>query len=278
MPNRLNVDGVRGNAVEEHMFFPVASAIVIAVGDLLWWDTANSTVKAASSFTWDTSDVITRQKFRRYFAGVALAPHRSDEGATLLPVATLCQATVTNTSATPIFGNLVGPEDAASLLIDQKVVVVQNPSEAIGMVNKNYSAAQTTIQCILRGNVQGMLPFGDQREETKMIAAFPTQTAADKMTDIPAGKLFGGAVELLAMFSYNTVATTVQSAIMNLEKNTTNLADHTVAVGAIGVYTETDLSADSNRKYDVNDNVSIELSQASTAGAVILGVRYRRLS
>lgn len=58
---------------------PVASATVIAIGDLLWYDTSDDTLKPASDFTWTTDLATTQAGFSAAFAGVARSASAAGE-------------------------------------------------------------------------------------------------------------------------------------------------------------------------------------------------------
>lgn len=273
-----NVLQLRGMPFEEVQFFPISADIVIAVGDFVWWD--GTTVRAASAFTWDTSDVITRKQFKQKFAGIAKDAHRSGDAAGLFAVVVSAEIIVTLTSGTPSLGTMIAPEDASSLLIDQKAVLVQDPAEAIGVVSRARGASSTEVYAIIAGTISGVLArliSGQHMTYSQYISVAAT---GDKITNIPAWKLFGGAVEILAL-GFIEVTACSDETIMNLEKSTTDFAALTIPTsgGAIGRYTEADMSADASRVLGPTDNISLEVSDAGAASSAgIAVIRYRRLS
>lgn len=267
---------------QEHRFpFPVSADIVIEAGDFVYYD--GTTIKAASSFTYDTSDKLTRQKFRRQFAGVALTPHRVGDPAGILQVATICEGDIDAVSGSPVFGDCVGLDvDATPLLEDQKVELVKDAQEAIGQVIRHYGTSITKTRILVQGMKAGLKAADYNDVLVKDIyTGIVTGGAIDLLTNAPARNIFGGAVEILAVGFRETIAITTKPAIFNLEKGTTNLASLTVPVtgAAIGRVTETSMEADSSRVFEPDSNISLEMSgTAPGAGSGTVYVRYRKLS
>jgi hypothetical protein len=275
MPNIVVDNNVE---IRERAFFPVALNQVIAVGDLVWFD--GTTLKSAADFTWDTSDAKTRRKIKKDFAGVALDAHRNGDLAGILPVAVVCEADASAASSSPTFPGLIGiAGDGAAALINQKVILVTDPREAIGAVLRKYTS-QTTLRVMISGNQAGIR--GHTYADAKVLTLpAPILTAiVDLLTDIPVSQLFGGAVEILAFgFVVTTIIAGADPFTVNIEKGAVNLADLTVAGGAVvGSFTEVDLSADANRKFGAEDLFSIEESAATASGAGYFYIRYRPLS
>lgn len=67
----------QGRSVLKKM--PVASATVIARGDVLFYDTTDHVVKPAADFTWDSDLVTTQAAFAEVFAGIAEEASASGE-------------------------------------------------------------------------------------------------------------------------------------------------------------------------------------------------------
>ena len=59
----------------EISYYPVGSAYTINAGDLVYWDTVNSSARAAADFTWTTNLLTTQQNFKAAFLGVAQQGH-----------------------------------------------------------------------------------------------------------------------------------------------------------------------------------------------------------
>ena len=128
-------------------FFPVASAVVIEIGDLLWWDDDNSTVKPMSDATYGASLAATQKTYAPLFVG--MAADRSPSGKTdPIQVDTGGVKKFVCASATFDPGDLVGVDDnvAGDTLEDQQVIAVANPSLAIGRVATRVSTAATEVE------------------------------------------------------------------------------------------------------------------------------------
>lgn len=136
--------------------WPVIATVSFDVGDLLWYDSANSTVKKLSDFTWDSTDgsaigsatSITRRNAIPRFVGVALEARTGREPfAGTIDVATSPIVSAEITSATPKIGTLVGFAKASgNTLENQKLVAVVDPADACGIVVKRYTSATTQAE------------------------------------------------------------------------------------------------------------------------------------
>lgn len=128
-------------------YFPVASATVIEVGDLLWWDAGASSVKPAADFTWDTDLATTQEQFAKLFVG--MSADRSASGDTDdIQVDAAGVKEFACAAATFNIGDMVGPDDNATpdALLSQQVIAVGTAELAIGRVTKRY-ASNTTVVC-----------------------------------------------------------------------------------------------------------------------------------
>lgn len=138
--------------------FPVDSAQVIEIGDLLWLNTDD--VRAASQFTWDTDLGTTQPQFAIKFAGVAMQASASGETdpirVAMMPIAEFPCA-----SATFEIGDLVGPDDNATpdALTSQQVIAVTTPEKAIGTVVKRVGTAATMVTVMLWSSLLPMHPL-----------------------------------------------------------------------------------------------------------------------
>lgn len=276
-----------GKDVQSYGVFPAlaGSSVNWSPGDLLWWDEANSTLRKASDFTWDTSEAVTRQQFARRFAGIALDGQFAESQArdVLIARAGMCLADVTSFTGIP--GRLAGPEkkSASNLLEDQKFEVgFTDPSEAIALVERKYGAATTKMQLSFLSRIQGVLAaLKTMQKLSKVINVGTITSAADRLTNMDAMQFFGGPAEVLALGFHETTAITTKPLKVNLEKDTTDLATLTVPVtgAAIGRYTEASMAADANRIFQANDTISIEIAAtAPSAGAGNVIVVYRPLN
>ena len=149
--HRLRSDLMGNPALETE--FPVASATVIAIGDLLYWDGAD--VNPAADITY-TSLAATQTSFAACFVGVAM--QASASGATTpIRVAQLAIAEYPCASATFEVGDAVAPDDNAApdALTSQQVIAATGMP--IGKVWQREAVAVTSVIVMLQGV---MLPIG----------------------------------------------------------------------------------------------------------------------
>ena len=272
-----------GKVVEDYVYYPVliGTSVTFAKGDLLWWDQANSTIKNAAAFTWDTDEPTTRRKFAAMFAGIAGEAHFADSKAGVKKVIRACEAIATLTSCTPTPGALVGPEkQSGNLLENKKLQLVVDPVEAIGEFSKLQAGSSTEGLVRLGSRLGCRNPIGARESRVICLGDVSCAGTVDVITAMAAHSLFGGGAELLELISITRATHAAADAIMNFEKGTTDLADHTVATSgsAVGTVTATSLAADANRFFEPNDTISLEVSQASTAGVETVLLRYRPMN
>lgn len=125
-------------------YFPVISSVTIETGDLLYWDSSNSTVKAANQISF-SSLASAQQNFVNNYIG--MAGDRSRNGDTKdIQVDTAGIAEFSCASATFEIGDLVGVAENSGALANQKVVAVNSPDLAIGRVTKRYSSNTTKVR------------------------------------------------------------------------------------------------------------------------------------
>lgn len=267
-------------------WLPCIDAININNGDLCWWDAANQTVKAASGFTYVTSDALTRRLFKRVFLGIMVGKKVSGDGALQVQIINGLAKTTIESGAVTWPGaaadlapaNLVGISSVAGAVQSQQCKVINNPDEAIGNVLRKVS---TTTE--LKNDVyffSELLNPRTPQDHTIFLPAVIVTTTGAKLVIDPY-KLFGGAAEVLAFgFNANKTALTVQSLIANLDNGGTNLAALTVTtgVGLLYSFAEADMSADAARVFVPGTNLTIEVSQECTAGEGSFYIRYRKLS
>lgn len=271
----INLDGA---SIEYARDFPVAADRVIARGDLVWWDAANTTLKRASDFTWDTSGPITRRQFKVVFAGVSMQDRRAGDAKGTIRVAVIALIDATIISRALVPGEQLGPDDASSLLVNQVLERQQDPSECIAEAARDHTTAVTVTKVLIRGNLMNPHARANTEKRTVII---PVESPAmgivgDLMTDVTAEQLFGGPVEVLAMHFVKTIAVTVGNAILNLENEAVNLGTLTITVaGSIGGVFTKDLRADAARFFDADNKVSLETDGGSTLGGGFLIIEYR---
>ena len=270
----INLDGA---SIEHSVPLPVAKDEVIDRGDLVYWNAGTTSIRQASAFTWETSGPVTRRQFKKLFAGIALDYHRSGDAAGVMQVATIALVEVGIVSRAVVPGELLGPNDASSLLVVQTMLRTQDPSEAIGEVAKDHTTAVTTTKAWIRSNLFGPYARANSEKRTLQIYAGNVNNAADLITDMPAGELFGGPVEILAISAIEIIVLSANANI-TIDKDITGLAALTVATGgAVGKVTRKDLSADVNRFFEGNDNFTLKSDGGSATGELSFVIEYRPL-
>jgi len=257
MADKLNANGAPN--LEQSIFLPTIAGSAthsFETGDMLFWDETNITVKPASDFTFDSNENLTRQQFKRRYAGVAADRQIDGDPARLVKVFNIAEVAVTATSAIMKIAaegglSLVGPEKASgSNLENKKVEVTGDPTEAIGMIIRNRTTAGTKARAILIGQVCGM---GVADKITSRVAAFhigDMNSAIDWLTDVDPVDIFGGAVELLSIAMLETIAVTVGDNVITIDKVATPLGTTLTvpsAGAAIGRLTTQDLTGDAAR-------------------------------
>jgi hypothetical protein len=145
--------------------FPVASGVVISIGDFLYWDSANSVVKPLSAKTGSGSAVVDQADVSATFAGVAQQARIAAQTTSGYPaypangisVNQNCIYEADCDAATFEPGDLVGVVSAAATaagdIQDQKVVKVTKANLAIGYVVARYPSSTTTVRVRLLGKV-----------------------------------------------------------------------------------------------------------------------------
>ena len=270
----INLDGAQ---IEFARDLPVAADEVIAKGDMVWWDAANTTLKPASDFTFDTDGPTTRKKFKVVFAGVAMEDRRAGDAKGTIRVAVIALLDSTIISRALVPGELLGPDDASSLLVNQVLERQQDPSECIAEAARDHTTAVTVTKVLIRGNL--MNPHARANTEKRTLSLFTSLlgTARDIITDMKAGELFGGPVEILAISSIETVVFDTANTIITIDKGATGLATLTIltAGSAIGKVTRKDLTADANRFFDSDDTFTLKGDGGTTAGEAGFVIEYR---
>jgi hypothetical protein len=267
----------RGSLIEEFVHYPVALNQVVAVGDMVYFD--GTTVKPASDFTWDSSDVQTRREFKAKFAGIACDAHLATDGACLLKVASVCEADATITSTTVSVGDLVGPEDESSLLVAQKLVKVVDPAEAVGIVVRKYGTV-TTCRVQFFGTKGGTAAI--RTLDSRVLTFTQSTLAVGTLVGTAAvEKLFGGGIQVLEL-GFIESASLSGTADLIAKITSTGGDTSTLTVGttgaAAGRFTTADLTASSNTILYPGDVFRIQATSRPTTGNGTWVVRYRPLS
>ena len=125
---------------------PVASATVIEIGDLVYFD--SGTVKPASALAYGASLAATQETFHDKFAGVAMQQSRAGDTFDIR-VATTGVFEFVCASATFEVGARIGVDDnaAATALVNQQVIATAtaNPELSVGYCAKRVNPAGTSI-------------------------------------------------------------------------------------------------------------------------------------
>lgn len=278
-----------GQNVIQRAFLPVRDDEVIDVGDLVWWDASVSSLRKASAFTYDTSDALTRQKFKKDFCGISLEAHRVGDKQRIIPVAVVCEADASIVSATLELGDCVAPDvDATPLIANQQMEKVADSSQCIGVALRRYSSAVTTARVLVEASYAGLKAATAYLDAQSLWiphdAIGPNVGTINFITPNAAiaQQLFGGAVEILAVGWLEKVAVTADMTVQVVKNAATNLTALTVdsATAAIGRYIEQAETADINRKFGAGDKFGVTLASGgndSTARGSLL-IRYRKLS
>ena len=159
-------------------YFPVTSAVVIEAGDLLYWDSTNSTVKPASSISY-SSLAQAQEDFAADFVG--MAGDRSRDGDTDdIQVDTAGIAEFECASTTFEIGDMVGVDDnsGGAALEDQKVIAVSSSDLAIGRVTKRYSSSTTSVRVELFPKYTNLVSGGGGGSNPVYVEEY-TVTSAD---------------------------------------------------------------------------------------------------
>lgn len=128
--------------------------LLTEIGDLVWYDSSDSTIKPVSSIADQGTAVATQKYLVDRFAGVSnskqLVTDTTSRNARIIvdgifdfPCA----------SATFAVGDYVTPNYANNALEDQKLVKTTNPQLAIGRVVKEYSSATTKVKVRITSRV-----------------------------------------------------------------------------------------------------------------------------
>ena len=129
---------------------------------------------------------------------------------------------------------------------------------------------------LIRGNLMNPHARANTEKRTIQIYAGNVNNAADIITDMLAGQLFGGPVEILAISAIEIIVVDV-NVIITIDKDATGLATLTVltAGGAVGKVTRKDLSADANRFFDSDDKFTLKSNGGSATGELSFVIEYR---
>ena len=126
---------------------PVDPTTVIEAGDLVWLDTTGA--KPASAFPWTTNAATTQAAFAGKFLGVA---HQHSAAGNSDPVSVdISSMSVYDFDTPPAtykLGDLLGPDNAASKLLDQQVATTV-AANAVARSVEFSAAGATTLRATL---------------------------------------------------------------------------------------------------------------------------------
>ena len=137
-------DVMRVRKAIEVQHYPVDTATVIEIGDLLFYDGSDDEVKPLSDFTWDTNLATTQANLKGSFAGVAMSRSRSGDTDDVR-VAIKGIADFPCASASFVADQFIGADDNSTPdgLLDQQVIGVA--SAALGFAKPTEPQASVTV-------------------------------------------------------------------------------------------------------------------------------------
>lgn len=146
---------------------PVVAAVdeetVVEIGDLVWQD--GDDAKRASQLLGSGTPDENRGVFLERFLGVAMQRSRRGETAPIR-VATTGVFEFDCASSAFELGDLIGPAASGDSLLDQQVVKVLGPAQAVGRAARREPAAGTRVlvdirSAVMTGGVPGSVPASD---------------------------------------------------------------------------------------------------------------------
>lgn len=128
-------------------FYPIVTAELTEVGDLMYWDSTLLKARPVSAFIFGSTLGETQKAIAPVFLGMSNDRSKIDEDEDIEIQANGIKE-YPCASATWEIGDLVGIDDNAggTALEDQQVIAVTNPDKAIGIVAKVESSAVTIVQ------------------------------------------------------------------------------------------------------------------------------------
>lgn len=124
--------------------YPVASATVIAIGDMVWSNSGE--VKPNADYTWDTNLATTQGTHAAAFVGIALTPSAAGETNNVqVDVSPESVYEVDMASATIDIGTPVGPAKASGNALENQKVVAATATSCIGRAASDHQSATTRV-------------------------------------------------------------------------------------------------------------------------------------
>lgn len=125
--------------------YPVASATVIAIGDMVWSNSGE--VKPAADYTWDTNLATTQGTFAAAFVGIARTPSAAGETTNVqVDVSPDAIYECDQASATIDIGTPVGPAKASGNALENQKIVAATATSCIGRAASDHQSAATRIR------------------------------------------------------------------------------------------------------------------------------------
>lgn len=252
-------------------FYRVDSAVVIETGDLLWLNTDDA--RGAADYTWDTSLAITSPQFQARFIGVAAQASASGDTDDIR-VSTAGVFEFPCASSTFNEGDFVGVNDNAggTALVDQELIKVTDPRQAIGRVVKAYASAVTTILVEIFPKRSGN-GAGIPKVEIIPISCPNICTGAD----VVIGFVFGKRFCVIEWQTFVCIALSANLTTLTFEKDTVDLTEtHAIAsAAAIGEKDTTIITTAGEALFESDGVLDVESDGACTTGVVqILAIGY----
>jgi len=252
-------------------FYRVDSAVVIEQGDLLWLNTDDA--RGAADFTWDTSLAVTSPQFQARFIGVAEQASASGDTDDIR-VATAGVFEFPCESSTFNEGDFVGINDNATpdALMDQSVVKVTDPRQAIGRVVKAYATAVTTVLIEIFPKRSGN-GAGIPKVEIINIASPNICTSGDVVT----GFVFGKRFCVIEWQTFICEALSANETTITFEKDTVNLTETLVIAASAGIGTKDSatITTAGEGLFESDSVLDVETNGACSTGvASILAIGY----
>lgn len=214
--------------------YPLKAATEVQVGDFLWWDSTNATVKSVGGVagnlvrTWSSESRARRDAVAR-FIGIAAFQHGTVDNADKIVVSTNCFARVAVASATYKHGDLLTfyKDAGGNYLYRGALQKTINPREAIAVVAGTYSSAVTEVEAFITG-AYDMNPLGNLVRSVQFTQD-GTAFGAAGSTAVLTGYTWDENVRVFAAQATVQTATTSADQIYTI-KNAANALDDTLTI------------------------------------------------
>lgn len=274
----LSLSALAKGTLAEYQYPVNAPGVAIQVGDFLWWDSTNLTLKPVGGSatalyrTW-SSEARARRDACARFAGIANFAFATTDQPYIQTLKTAGYARVQVASATYVRGNLLGfKKDAGgNYLYRTSLQKVTDPRDAIGWVAEDYSTATTEVLMFFVAsrdfwmNLIGMI---------KSVRIHMDATQYPAVTTPLTSYNWGFAARVFAAEAYVGVLTA--GANVFTFKNAANAMDDTLTVPdaqAAGTVVRQAIDDATNyHNFEHDDAMNITCDSGATAGAADLVV------